>query len=70
MGTEEGTAALFPARMVTGGGGPVGEEKEETKGYLWRVLARREMARGGGSLEEQSRQRWFLSATALRRRLG
>jgi hypothetical protein len=40
----EGTAALFLARRVTGGGGPAREKEEETKGYLLRVLGWREMA--------------------------
>ena len=50
---RRGMAALFLARMVPGGRGPVGEKDEGSEGYLRRVLARRERAGGGRSAEEQ-----------------
>ena len=40
---------MFPARRVAGGGGKVGEKDEGLEPHLWVVLARREVAGGGGA---------------------
>ena len=64
--TGERMAGCFPARTVTGGGGPAGEKDEGSEGYLWVCSARREMAGGGLTAEEQGRRWWCPAAAALR----
>jgi hypothetical protein len=39
--------APFPARRLTGGGGPAEKKREGTEGYLWRVLGLAEVDEGG-----------------------
>ena len=67
-------AAVFLARRVAGGRGPAGEKREEVTGYLWRVLAREEMARGGLSSVRGGggvgSRRWWRSGGGMNGQLG
>ena len=52
-----GLARRFPARRVSGGGEKVGENGEGLEFYLWAVLERGMVARGG--------RRWLCSPAAM-----
>ena len=60
LGIEEGTAALFPVRMVAGGGGPAGEKGEDVGAHLLVARIRDGVAEGGLAAEElMARSRSF-----------
>ena len=60
LGIEEGTAALFPARMVAGGRGPTGEMGDDVGAHLLVARIRVGVAGGGLAAEElMARSRSF-----------
>jgi len=70
LGTEEGTAALFPVWMVAGGGGPAGEKGEDVGAHLLVARIRVGVAGGGLAAEEQDRRWRFSPAAVFRWRMG
>jgi hypothetical protein len=61
-----GLARRFPARRVAGGREKVGGNGEEVEPHLMVVLAHRERAGGGGSVERGGR-RWLWSGAPVLR---
>ena len=60
------TTAGFPACLLAGGKGDVGEKGEGVEAHLWVVSGLGEVLGGSGSTEQGGRRWWSSTAAALR----